>query len=414
MMKGIPIIFIIISLFAVVYVEGHNEGFIYGTVKSWDGKTFSGQLRWGKEEAFWTDMFNASKTENEFVDLLSREDFNELNEPRSRGNDSWWDRFRYKSYTSNSNSFIHQFTCQFGNLASIERKSGSKVVVTLRNGTKVKLSGSGYNDIGATIRVYERDLGKVEVDWDDVEEVIFSNAPGDFTSSIGAPLYGTVESWNGTFEGLIQWDKDERVTTDVLDGDENGRDLEIEFGNIKSIERRGRGVSVELKSGRMFRLDGSNDVDDGNRGIVITNPEKGRVVVNWEDFEKATFSEVGKSLKSYSDFSNASFISGTVNTENGESFSGRIVYDLDEAYGFEILNGEKGDTEFEIPFELIKQIKPMNSGRSIIVLKTGDELPLEDTQDVAANHTGMLVYDKGPDNAPIYIPWKAVQSIDLK
>ena len=278
----------------------------------------------------------------------------------------------------------------------------------------MKLSGSGYNDIGTTIKVYVENLGKVEIDWDDMEEVIFSDSSSDFKSSIGDPLFGKVESWNGTFEGLIQWDKDERVSTDVLNGEEDGKDLEIEFGNIKSIERRGRGSLVMLKSGQSFRLDGSNDVGDGNRGIVITNPQKGRVVVTWEDFDKVTFSQNNPSLMDFKAFGKATFINGSVTTQEDDTFTGRIVYDLDETYNFEILNGEKGDTEFEIPFELIKQIKPINSNRSTVVLKSGDELPMEDTQDVAYKHTGLLVYDQGENEPPIYIPWNAVKVIDLK
>ena len=35
-----------------------DQGFMYGRVTTIDGKSYEGALRWGKEEAYWTDMFN--------------------------------------------------------------------------------------------------------------------------------------------------------------------------------------------------------------------------------------------------------------------------------------------------------------------------------------------------------------------
>ena len=57
----------------------------------------------------------------------------------------------------------------------------------------------------------------------------------------------------------------------------------VEFGQIARIERSSWGVEVELKDGRTFELDGSNDVDDGNRGIAVETDE-GTTLVRWDDF----------------------------------------------------------------------------------------------------------------------------------
>src|SRR6202008_212332 len=37
-----------------------NSGFLYGKVYT-RGNSYEGQIRWGNEEAFWTDYFNAAK-----------------------------------------------------------------------------------------------------------------------------------------------------------------------------------------------------------------------------------------------------------------------------------------------------------------------------------------------------------------
>ena len=412
-MKKYILLSIALIFLVVTISTSQSKGFIYGTVTTWDDKTFTGQIRWGKEEAFWTDMFNASKIENEFIDKLSRDDFDRLTE--SRANGSWWNgqnwnvgkmKFRF----TGGDDFTHQFNCQFGNLKSIDAKSSSKVVVELKDGTMIRLSGKGYNDIGTKVKVYVSDMGKIELPWDDIQKIDFKDAPSGFASSIGAPLYGKVESWDGTYEGLIQWDKDERVGSDILDGENDGRDMEIEFGNIVSLRKRGRGTEVTLKNGQSYWLEDSNDVDDGNRGIVVTKPGKGRVVIDWDDFEQLTFMDAPSNLKGYSDFGSPQYLKGTVTLIDGKSLGGEIVFDLDEAYTFEILNGEKGDTEFEIPFHDISKIRPRTSGKSIVELKTGDELSLEGSQDVSNRNTGILLFENG-EKDPVYITWDEVEEI---
>lgn len=399
--------FICFTLFS--YAQ--NEGFLYGTVETEDHKTFTGQIRWGTEEALWTDMFNASKMENEYVDYLSRADYDKFIDNRSQHN-TWWEKTKAK-YTSYSSDFTHQFTCQFGNIKKITKLSTSKIALELRNGDTKKLDGEGYNDIGTKILVYVPDLGKVEINWEDMVSVTFQETPSSSNFPIGKMLYGKVEAWDGAYEGLIQWDKDERVTTDILNGEDNGREMEIEFGNISTMRKRGSGCEVTLKNGQEIFLVGSNDVDNGNRGIVITNPEKGMVTVNWEDFKNLAFMETPTSLKGYGNFENADFIEGVVLTISGEKFQGRIAYDLDEAYNFEILNGEKGGILYEIPFSSIKQIKPKITGKSLVVLKTGEEVILEKSQDVSEDHTGILVFENGAAE-PKYISWKEVEQLDLK
>lgn len=390
-------------------LNAQNSGFIYGKVTAWDGKTYTGQIRWDKEEAFWTDMFNAGKLENEYIDLLSRDDFTKLREGRQESNE-WWDRMTVR-YISSGN-YTHQFGCQFGFLKSVKQMGNSRIEIELRDGKRLRLNGSGYNDVGAAIRVYVPSLGKVELSWEDVEIVEFMSAPSNFESAIGAPLYGTVETWNGTYTGIIHWDKDERVGTDILDGEDQGREMEIEFANIASIKKRGRGSQVTLKSGDSYFLDEINDVDKGNRGIVVTNETLGRVEISWEDFDQVSFSPAPNNLKSYGSFETPKEISGTVTTAEGKQVSGRIAYDLDESFNYELLDGSQDGTEFQIPFSNIKQIKPRNSNRSQIILKNGETIVLGDSQDVCCRHTGVLVFVNENED-PVYITWTDVDVIDF-
>ena len=51
-----------------------DVGYLYGRVETRDGNAYVGELRWGDEESFWDDIFNASKVENENLDYVSRRD----------------------------------------------------------------------------------------------------------------------------------------------------------------------------------------------------------------------------------------------------------------------------------------------------------------------------------------------------
>ena len=358
-------------------------------------------------------MFNASKMDNENLDYLDSDIKKKLARNRGWHNNNWGG-WVSRTVNYNNHDFTHQFSVQFGEIQQIKRKNSSKVYITMRDGETIKLNGSGYNDIGSKIRIYDDEIGKIELDWSDVETVDFKATPKNLESVIGEPLFGKVESWTGTYEGYIIWDKDERVTSDKLDGETRDADMSIEFGNISSIKQRGNSSEVTLKSGRTYRMGDSNDVDNGNRGVIVAMPGKGRVVVDWDDFDKVTFMKAPNvEMKSYNSFSKPEKIYGTVTTEDGKNYTGNIVYDLDETYSYEILDGQIKDTAFEIPFRTIKSIQPRGGDESMVILKSGEKYELDESQDVNERNTGILVFDKG-ENDPIYIFWEDVKLIELK
>lgn len=385
---------------------GQDEGFIYGKVTTLDNDTYTGPLRWGKEEVYWEDMFNASKDENENLDYLSRDEMDYVRDQRVERYRGWG---VVNVHWNIDSDFKHQFVCQFGELKSLEPRRGGDVLATLQNGQEILLDGDGYNDVGSDVKILDEELGEISLDWDRIEMVEFMATPSKLDSKFGEPLYGTVYGEQGEFTGYVQWDHDERVSTDKLDGDSDDGDVSIPFGKLKSIERDGYNRStVVLMSGRELSLDDSNDVDSGNRGIIVNMDGIGRVDMPWKEFDKVVFSKAPGSGKKYSDFKNQKALSGTVTVANGDTHTGKLIYDLDEAYGYEVLDGEIDKTEFVIPFKYVKSIEPRNDDSSTITLKNGDKMVLFDSQDVDEQNTGILVF-KGSD--PIYIPWEKVEKI---
>ncbi|MEM9895398.1 MAG: hypothetical protein AAF789_03435 [Bacteroidota bacterium] len=394
----------------VLLSTAQDEGFIYGTILTEDGDKYTGPIRWGKEEVYWTDLFNASKEENENLDLLSDEELASL---KKRDGDSYEfsTSFFKISWNGGDDDFTHQFVTQFGNIRTIETRSGNDVKLILKDGTKLRLNGSGYNDIGSDIKIIDSELGQITLDWDNIEQIDFASTPSRLEEKFGDPLYGSVECDFGTFKGFVQWDHDERVGSDVLDGEEGDDDYEIKFGKIKSIRRRGYNRSeITLKSGRSITLEGSNDVNDDNKGIIVEVKGLGRVDIEWDEFEQVVFEEVKGSGPAYDDFNGPKLIEGKIKTRGDQTFAGQLIYDLDEAYTFELLNGINSDIKFFIPFRNINSIEPESSESSIIRLNSGKELELEDEQDVTRRNEGVIV--KNGSNIS-YIPWKDIERIEL-
>jgi len=391
-----------------------NQSFLYGTITTYDRETYTGQIRWGDEEAFWTDHFDAEKLFNDHIDHLSEKEIEELAERKI----SSWGNYdnsgnKSKEKAMRQVSFVHQLSCRFGEIKSLDIRRIDKVEVTFRDGSRFRVSGDGYNDIGTEIMMFDPVKGEIEFDWLEVLHIEFKSPPANFQSSIGNPLYGKVKTSQGDFTGYVQWDKDERVSVDRLDGtDENGKKQKIEFGEIASIARADRGSRVVLFNGQEYLLRGTNDVNSENRGIIISNPDFGRVTIDWEDFESVQFEkEVPASEFSYADFKMPRAIAGQVKMKNGQVKKGKIVFDLDEAFDFEHLNGEVKRSEYSIPFRSISQIIPNGKKESKIILKSNKELMLTSSQDVNSKNDGLLIFEN--ESEPVYIGWDDLESITL-
>lgn len=392
-----------------VATSGASDLFIYGTVEMENGDEYTGQIRWGSEEIYWFDYFNSSKPDNEYLDYLSDDELDELNEDCG---------YSKKSFLGSVNvnwgdcSNTHSFSTQFGDIKKIDIRSKSKVTVTLKNGDSFKLKG-GSNDIGAKIQIHDTEIGLIKLDWRNIESVEFKDTPQVAQNHFGQPLYGTAHTEEGSFTGFLQWDHDERVSNDELNGEYEDGDLDIKFGNIKSIKKVWRGSEVTLHSGRMFKLDGTNDVDSDNRGIIVNVPGQGRVDIDWDEFEEIVFTDAPNiNDLAYKDFIGDAKLEGAVKTQSGTVLKGTIVYDLDEAYGMEILNGKADDIEYFIPFADIKNITKKGRRGTTVTTRNGWSVELDDSVDVDENNDGLLVFKTNNDN-PTYVPWEDVSSIEF-
>ncbi len=382
-----------------------TQGFIYGRVTMRSDTVYEGRLRWnGDEEAFWGDLFNGTKEDRPYWD-----DVPERERKRDRRDGvrilgirvGWSD-----SYGSN-----RSFVARFGDIDRIEANRGD-AVLTMKDGEEIEIDGSSTNDIGSRIDVWDREVGHVKLDFDRIDLIEFLPAPADLEAPV-TRLHGRVETEEGVFEGYIQWDKEECLSTDELDGDSRDGSMSIEMGKIRRIERRSSRASlITLWSGRELELRGTNDVNSENRGIYVEDPRYGRVLVSWDSFESLEFSPAGGSGPAYGDFEPGKPLRGTVTESGGKTHSGRIVYDIDEEYSWEILNGEQRDLEYNIPFALVKSVEPRGIDSSRVTLTSGEELILDDVADVGEGNDGILVLSADGDS--VYVAWDDVERVEFQ
>jgi hypothetical protein len=381
---------------------------LYGRVVTAGGDVYEGYIRWDKNEGSWSDILNGSK-DIPWENVRQAERLGDRRDRRDRehsvrvlGVRISWDEDE-DDYPSSASSGI-----RFGHLRSIAVMGDERALLMLKSGEEVELEG-GSTDLGDGVRgvvVEDAERGEVELRWRDLDVIDFEPAPASVSAPSSQRLYGTLRTRRGQeFTGYVAWDVDEILGSDVLDGEERGRDRKIPFDRIAAIERDGSsGARVILENGEEIELRGSNDVDSSNRGITIADPALGEVSVDWDAFDALTFEDPPANAGGgYDGFDGGAELYGTVETERGERYTGTIRWDNDEAYTWEILDGEAEDATFDVELGQVASIRRDGSWGSEVTLLDGRSLELEGSNDVDEDNKGIFV--TLDDGETVLVPW---------
>jgi hypothetical protein len=259
---------------------------LHGTVQIREGPRFTGYLSWNSDAAFTSDTLEGFGSRSSEGGIL------------------------------------------FGRVSSIRPlEDGARI--TLSDGSEVAPPERIAADWGRPrLQISDPGLGMVDVEWDAVEEVRFHPPATPTTAEDfdgGHRLRGTVVTTDSTeLTGWIRWDADEEYSWEILDGRDGALTFDVEFAQVAAIQRtielsvgvsddlteadvqehRREGARVTLRDGRTFTLDGSNDVNGDNEGILVLedgsgtspdDPEARWVMVRWKDFMTARFEGEGVS-----------------------------------------------------------------------------------------------------------------------
>jgi len=385
-----------------------GRGRIYGRIIASDGERYEGLIRWDKNEVSWVDMLDCTK---------------ELESSRRRDRDD--DRVksiyvfgvRVGKVRTKGGFDIMSASCAvaFGHLETIEFIDDDAALLIFKSGERLEVK-AGSTDLGDNIRgiiIEDRDEGRIELAWDDIDRVEFSQASHDISSALGDRLYGTLTTrQDDTFTGWVCWDADETLTEDILDGEYRDRDREIPFGDIRSIERRSSSSArVTLKNGDELTLKGTNDVNSSNRGISIFVENFGVVKVRWDEFDRLDFEEAPAPVE-YNRFDGGKLLRGTAHTDSGESYTGHIRWDDDEEYTWEIIDTEFKGVEMDIELGNISSIRRKGCCSAVITLWDGHEFKVKGSNDVDDENKGIFVtLDSGEE---IEIDWDDFDFVEFK
>ncbi len=365
---------VIISIGEWTAAEVDAAPLLYGDVTTVDGEVMSGFLRWDTNEGGWADLLDA-----------------------------------YKRFPDGS---LAQAGIRFGHMDRIQVVGDDAAVVLLKNGDEVAFEAHG-TDLGTDLRslvVFSADGDRFELNWSALDQVDLREAPADALPP-GGRLYGTLTTRSGdAFTGYVTWDIDEVYTTDILDGDIRGQDVEIPFGAIETIERfSSSAADVRLRNGEEFRLRDSNDVDDSNRGITVADPGLGQILVSWDELDRVDFHEAELSEAPVL-FQGGEALRGEVETRDGQTFAGTIVWDADESSSWEMINGDARGVEFQIEFAQIASIRSLGDGAEV-ELRDGRVYQLQGSNDVNAANDGILI--RRDDGSAHRVPWTQFRELRM-
>jgi hypothetical protein len=391
-----------------------GQGFLYGRVTTDDGAAYLGRLRFGRdEEAFWGDYFNGSKGDNPWATHSPAGQLAEKRRPITI--------FGFEiPFGERQVDFSRPFMARFGDIARIEARSLHHVRVTLKSGTVFDLNRMAANDFDDGVRVWDDRQGVVDLaSWaggipppSRVRIRAIELLPTARLGAVPARLHGTVHTRQGDFSGFVQWDRQDCVGIDELEGRTGDGALSLRFDTIRSIARRSADSAlVTLLDGREIALSGTRQVGRGNRGLYVDDLRYGRVLVSWDAFERIDFSAAG-SGPAYDDFAPGRPLTGSVTTRGGRRLTGRLVYDLDESETTETLDAPSQGVDYTIPLGLIASIRPAGQ-RAGVTLQSGEELQLDRAGDLGAGNAGMLIFIDGRER-PEYVEWTDIERVDFQ
>lgn len=426
---------LVLSTIAAVPASAQNADRIWGRVHTTEGGVHSGFIRWDETAANWADILEARKElpeENYFAWLEAHDRERATRTIELRGYRITWDEVD-PDFPMEVLSGV-----RFGHLDSLVVLDSDHAELTLRSGRRLRLEPRGGSRGNSSPDVHVEAPGKteVEVEWDELERVVFSAPPA--TALPAAPrLYGTTVDRDGRrFTGYLAWDQDEILESDVLDGRETRRPSErqVRFERIRSLTPVNRGTRVELRDGGALELEGSNDVDRRNRGVRIADPGLGVVVVPWERLLEVRFHEApetagegdrpgGQPAETPGDrgrFDGGRLLAGTVVTREGEEVQGELRWDADEAGSWEILNGEAAGIEYDIEFGFVRRIVPGEEDGAAVTLADGRRLALDGARDVSSDNKGVMV--GSPEDSGMrdgrqgwrLIPWDDIREVRFR
>jgi sporulation protein YlmC with PRC-barrel domain len=394
-------------------VAANPEPIIFGTVIGTNGQTYTGSIRWGDQETFLSDIFNGRKIATVGIEQLSDDEKSDLTDHQPGPKATMGDLQITLKPIFGKKIELPYFNVPFGSVRLLEIDNKKNLfTATLHDGSSIVSDGSSSNDLSSDVFVKNLQGETKEFELNELALITFAKAPAA-ALPFGDGIYGTVTSTIGTFEGRVMWDKDERLTYEELDGEDESQDYEIPFSDIKSIEKNGTFSIVILRNETTLNLAGTNDVNNGNRGIWVDHPDLGRVEIEWSQFKKLVIEDVSVNWLDFDDYASITkLLKGQVELKDGSTLEAdSITYDMNQQSSSELIDVDVNEANREIPFRIIQQINVKNEQAVELLLQDQTTILAYGNRSVTKENNGILIRSQG---AYRWIPWEQVQAVTFK
>ncbi len=402
--------FIFFLFVAAQQASAQHEGFIYGEIKLKNKQVYTGQIKWSGGQMLWSDILLVAKQDNSNLRYLNEYQLNNLPTKVKEPELDWKFMNLWRDKYPERKSEI--FT-RFGDIALIHVTGPNEAQLYNKSGSKTRITVDERENrhLGKDIVIFNNEHKNI-IKWSTISTIRFFAGPAQLSHIKGSPIYGTVMTTKGAFSGFIQWDKVKYLDNQQLEGKLNGESkVQYEFSNIVTIERTSKGALISLKSGKKKYLTEHRDVSAANRGIVVMHPQWGRVIVTWKAFRSLHFEAVPENM-GYHAYADPKKIYATVSTRNHKVYKGNCIFDMDEIWNNELMEGGKDGLYYQIPFKYLIAMRPIGESYSSVTLADQRELILGHHNDVTAKNWGMLIWQRNSRHQ--YIPWNTISEISFR
>ena len=413
-------------LIAPLPLQAQHEDRIWGRVFTEDGEVHEGFIHLrvyrSRAAASWSDVLMASREipEEYYQDWL---DATRGGEPHVgtvelKGYRITWEQ-KHPSFERGQRSGI-----RFGHVAVLRIGEEGKVQVVTRShhGTEFE------SDWNSEVLRIENGGRSVEVRGHDVERIEFGAVPPGSAAPSSPRLYGTVEDRTGrSFTGFVTWDRIKVLGSQILEiywedvpelanpWESGDYERSFRFSEIRSLERTPCFAKVTLKSDEVMELC-SEPFERDPRPVQVFDLALGLVEVEWDAVRILHF-EPSPGTPGYDAFDGGRPLSGTVVTREGEEITGRIRWDADEEWSWELLQGSSDDVHFSIEFGNITHIERNEPEGARVTLLDGRFFDLTGGNDVGEDNRGIFIFPAPADGAAAGQPvteWRYVAWEDFR
>ncbi|MGL5682929.1 MAG: hypothetical protein ACRDDZ_07725 [Marinifilaceae bacterium] len=354
------------SVLSTVVAQSYPSIHIYGKCKLMDGRELTGFITTEWKHNLWVASFWPFKATNESAKYFY-------------GNT----RIHFGPKRSFSPQ-LHMFSCRYRDLSKQRPITDDVMEVTFRNGETMQVLYNKSMAMGI-----HTESGFYNLRWNQIVELEYFEAPSNAKVPFEKPIFARVESIHGIYEGMVLTLNVNNIQQRTISGMDG-----MTLDDLLDATRRDPSYPLTRLKGNLY----------------VYMPSFGHVRAPWSKIVGITRIDAGN-LASYSYNANVKpkALIGSVTTNNDETFKGPMAYNLDATYNFEMLVGKNEEIQYDIVFDQISSITPLNYTSSIVNLRNGGKVILGDLDDVNGYNEGIMLL-----NELLYIQWKDVRTVKFE